>query len=209
MINTTAAFRLRAFVAFLLAFSSLLSALSGLILFVRPEGSIAAWTGWSALGLDKKGWEGLHAVFVLVLVVSAAIHLLYNWRTLAAYCRRRKDNASTAGLGPWRELIAAAMLVALVLAGCLGKWLPVRLVVDLRGMFKNGAAAMKAPPPVADADKLTLAELCPVLGVGGEELLKAARRKGLRVERLSQTLAEVAKLNGSTPEKTFILLKGR
>ena len=71
MIRKANSFRFRAFTVFWLTFSFLLSVLSGAILFLRPEGSLATWTGWTALGLNKKQWEGVHAVFVLTLVVSA------------------------------------------------------------------------------------------------------------------------------------------
>jgi uncharacterized membrane protein len=200
-------FRWRAFVSFFLLLTFLLSALSGVVLFLRPEGSLASWTGWAALGLDKKGWEGLHVVAIFFFLLFALIHLACNWRILLAYCRRRRDQA--AGSGRFRELLAALLLFSLLLAGTLGMWRPLRWIVDLRAWFKGGAAVVAAAPPAADAEKLTLAALCPLLGFRGDELLENARRKRLRVESLSQTVAEVAKLNGSTPEKVFILLKAR
>ena len=133
MIRKAASFRFRAFGVFWLTFSFLLSALSGAILFLRPEGSLATWTGWTALGLNKKQWEGVHAVFVLTLVVSAAIHLLYNWRPLLAYCRLKKDKIRTVsqGLAACREFIAAALLTATVLIGAMGEWLPVHWIARL------------------------------------------------------------------------------
>ena len=46
----------------MLLLSFLVSAVSGIILFVRPEGSLARWVGWSVLGLDKAQWEAVHIV---------------------------------------------------------------------------------------------------------------------------------------------------
>ena len=197
-------FRWRVFISFFLAGTFLLSAVSGIILFLRPEGSLAAWTGWSLLGLDKKGWEGLHAAAIFFFLLSAVTHLAYNWRALLAYCRRRGEQGK--GTGRCREFAAALLLASLLLAGALGNWPPLRWIVDLRGAFKSGAAVVAVPPPVAAAEKMTLAELCPLLGVSGEELLAAARRSGIRVEGLGQTLEEAAEKNGLSPEKAFVLL---
>jgi len=49
-------FRPRRLVTNLLLLSFLASAISGVILFFRPEGSLARWIGWSVLALDKKQW---------------------------------------------------------------------------------------------------------------------------------------------------------
>ena len=54
----------------------------------------------------------------------------------------------------------------------------------------------------------TLAELCPLLGMDEARLLAAARSAGIRVDSPAQTLAEVAKKNGLSPEKVYILLGG-
>jgi hypothetical protein len=202
-------FRWRAFISFLLLFSFLLSALSGVLLFARPEGSLAAWTAWSALGLDKKQWEGVHVVSVFLFFFSVLVHLVFNWRALTAYCRRRKEQAGTSFKNPgrWREFSAAALLAVLLLIATLLKWAPAQWLVDLRGAYKSGSPYVAATPPSADADKLSLAKLCPLLGIDEAQLLAAARRSHIRVESLAQTLAEGAMANSTTPEKVFILLK--
>ena len=53
-------------------FLFLAAAASGIVLFLRPEGSLASWAGWHVLGIDKKGWEGVHILSVIMFVVFAA-----------------------------------------------------------------------------------------------------------------------------------------
>jgi len=199
------AFRWRAFVSFLLFFSFLLSALSGSVLFLRPEGSLAAWSGWSALGLEKNAWEGLHAVSVFVFLLSAIGHLFYNWRPLVAGLRKGKAGKTHA----WGESAAALLLAGLLLAGTLGKWLPIRWIVDLRAWFKSGSAVVRVAPPVADAESRTLAELGRQIGMDEARLLAAAAAAHIRVESPAQTLADVACKNGLSPEDVYILLGGK
>ncbi|MBN2345310.1 MAG: DUF4405 domain-containing protein [Candidatus Aminicenantes bacterium] len=200
-------FRWRVFVSLFLLLAFLLSAVSGGILFLRPEGSLAAWSGWSALGLDKKAWEGLHAVSVFFFLLGAVAHLAFHWRSLLAYCRGRGGQGRVPGR--LREFAAALVLAGLLLAGTLGKWPPLRWIVDLRAWLKGGAAVMETAPPADAAWKLTLAELCPLLGVDGTRLLEDARRRRLRVESLAQTLEEVARTNGLSPQQAYRLLFGK
>lgn len=47
-----------------LLLSFVVSAASGVILFFRPEGSLARWIGWSVLSLDKKQWEAVYRALV-------------------------------------------------------------------------------------------------------------------------------------------------
>ncbi|MCG2810646.1 MAG: DUF4405 domain-containing protein [Candidatus Aminicenantes bacterium] len=206
MFKKESIFRFRAFTAFWLTFSFLLSVLSGLILFLRPEGSLAAWTGWSALGLNKMQWEGVHTVFVLL--ISASIHLLYNWRALTAYCRLKKKQFGMVfkGMAAFREFLAAALLTVLVLIGAIGEWLPCQWIVGWRGAFKSGSAVVTHAPPVADADKLSLAGLCALLGISEQRVLRNAAANGLQLCALSETLSEIAKKNGMSPEKIYGLL---
>jgi hypothetical protein len=204
-------FRWRAFVSFLLFFTFLLSALSGFVLFLRPEGTLAAWSGWSALGLDKQGWEALHAVAVVAFILGVIGHLAFNWRVLQAYGRRKTAQAAALlrETGACRELFAALLLTGLLLAAILGRWFPARGILDLRAWFKGGAGVIRVMPPVADAGMRTLAELCPLLGIDEPRLLAAAAAADIRVDRLDQTLADVADKNGLSPEDVYILLGGK
>jgi hypothetical protein len=204
-------FRWRAFVSFLLLFSFLLSGISGVILFLRPEGSLAAWSGWALLGLDKRGWEAVHAVAIVYFLLGAGVHLAFNGRALLAYCRRKTGLIAAArrGTGACRELALALLLSALVLAAALGGWIPARWIIEMRAGFKSGAGAVNVPPPVVDAEQRTLAELCPLLGTDESRLLAVARRAGIRVDSPAQTLADVARKNGLSPEEVYILLGGK
>jgi hypothetical protein len=58
-------FRWRPFASFGPLWSFVLSALAGIALYLRPEGSLASWSSWSMLGLDKNTWEGVHTLAVL------------------------------------------------------------------------------------------------------------------------------------------------
>ncbi len=203
------AIRLRSVVSCLLLFATALSATSGVALYVRPEGSLATWTGWSLLGLDKQDWEAVHSVAVVFFLLAATWHLVLNWRPLLAHFRiraRRQDSATRLRV---QEPVLALAVVVLLLVGTLRGWAPLRLIADGRRSFKGAATALVITPPAPDAETLTLRELCPRLGVGPDELLDTARRNGVRVDDLDQTLADVGATSGLSPQDAYRRLAGK
>jgi hypothetical protein len=198
-------FRWRSFVSIAIVFAFLVMSISGIALFLRPEGSLARWAGWSLLGADKKQWESVHTATVVLFVVLAVLHLWYNWRTLLAYLRR------TATSVPARvrfELVAAVVLVGVIVTASLVGWQPFAALMDLRGSLKDGQFAVRTSPPVADADKLTVSEVCARAGVQPENAAANARARGVAIDDTSKTIGAVAKQLGLTPESVFEVLIG-
>jgi hypothetical protein len=94
------AIRLRSVVSCLLLFATALSATSGVALYVRPEGSLATWTGWSLLGLDKQDWEAVHSVAVVFFLLAATWHLVLNWRPSAGPFPHSREAAGQRNAAP-------------------------------------------------------------------------------------------------------------
>ncbi|MFO7692135.1 MAG: DUF4405 domain-containing protein [Vicinamibacterales bacterium] len=205
------AFRPRRFVANLLLLSFLVSAVSGVVLFLRPEGSLARWVGWSVAGLDKKHWEAVHIVGVGAFLLVALVHVWYNRRPLVAYVRERASATGWPGrvVAPTVELLAASAVMAAIVAGTLAEWQPGAAVMALRTAMRDGAFATVTPPPLADADRLTLAELCARESVPEPEALRNARVHGIAVPATSLSLGAIARANNRTPEAVYRALIGR
>ena len=198
-------FRPRAFVSIALLGSFLAAAIAGLALYLRPEGSLAAWTGWHFLGLDKKGWEGVHTIFVGLLFVLGAVHVVLNRKALLSHLRSRAGRLFRAPL----ELAAAALLLALFLGAALYRWPPLWGLMDVRSDIKSGHYTVRTPPPAPEAEKLGLAEVCALAGVPYESALARLEGAGIRVDGPKTTLADLAKASGATPERIYEVLTGR
>lgn len=209
MRSSSRSFRWRGFVTCLLALSSLLSAASGVVLFIRPEGSLARWVGWSVLGAGKAQWEALHIASVLLLLAVAPLHLWFNWRPLVVALAARLNRLPAAVLRPGPELAAAAALVALVTGGSLARWQPFAAVDDLRSSIKDGRFVVATPPPAANADRMTVREVCNQVSLAPDEAARNARRRGIIVGDPSKTLGGIAEELGLSPEEVFEALAGR
>jgi hypothetical protein len=195
-------FRLRRFVTNLLLLSFTISGVSGVVLFFRPEGSLARWLGWSALGLDKKQWEAVHLVFVAAFLLTAIVHVWYNWRTLVAYLR-----ATAASLrrfpAPSGELLAAVVVTLVVLGATLAERQPASTLVGLRAAMKDGAYSGRVPPPTPEADRLTVSEVCRRAAVSVPDAIANARAHGIAVSEPSVTLATIGRENRRSPEAVY------
>ena len=201
-------FRIKVFVSFTLALSFVMSSVSGVLLYLRPEGSLAAWTGWSILGLDKKQWEGMHSVSVLIFLLSSIFHIVYNWKVFVSYFRNKKKGRIFADFfSSVREFSAAVLLVGIIFSGFLTGWSPFQWITNLRSEFKDGFPSVAVQPPAPDADKMTMAEISALLGVQKDRFLDAVFRSGIRMEGLEQTLTDVSLKNNLTPEEIFSRLK--
>ncbi len=203
-------FRFRSFVT-LVVFSSFLVALvSGIALYVRPEGSLARWTSWTLAGMDKKQWESAHSGSVILFVVSCLVHLWYNFRSLVYYLKSKAALVFDSGshLPFCKETVAAIVVTVVVLVGAVEQWPGFSKVNTLRAQFKDGLFTVRVPPPVLDADMLTLTAFCQAAAIEPAQALANARRRGVVIENLSLNVGIIAQKNNITPEDVFIALRG-
>ncbi len=195
-------FRLRAFISLSLFGAFVAASTAGLALYLRPEGSLAAWTGWHFLGLDKKGWEGVHTIFVGLLLVLGAVHVVLNGKALLAHLRSRAGRLLRAPV----ELGAAVLLMALFLGAALFQWPPLWSLMDIRADVKSGHYSVTIPPPAPEAEKLGLADVCALAGIPYETAAARLAAAGMRADDPKATLAALAKASGSTPERIYAIL---
>jgi len=196
-------FRFRRFFSLITALSFMLAALSGLILYLRPEGSLARWVGWQVLGLDKKQWEELHTVMVFVFVIVAFIHLIFNSKSLIQYMKAapfflRRINV---------EIGYALGVVVLFFVLSIYNLPPASWIFQGRELFKDGEAVLKVSPPVPDADKRTVSELCSHNRLTIEQFDKRVKELKLTFDT-RKNWGQNAKLNKVSAQDLYIKVFG-
>ena len=196
-------FELRKFISFSSFLTFCFLALSGLTMFLRPEGSIARWTGWEMFWLNKKGWEAVHVALSALFVILATTHIVLNRKALWKYLKDRV--AGTFRFG--RELAGAGALVLAVLVFAVFLWWPASGLMSLRSAVKDGKGILDVAPPVLDADMLPLTEIAKITGVDSTAIVHGLTGLGYRVEGPADTLEGIAKECGTTPEKLYLLIQ--
>src|SRR6056297_3138081 len=69
-------FNWQIFISFSLLFSFILMLISGIILYFKPEGSVARWLEWEILFLSRASWESIHTIFSFLFMIIAFFHIL-------------------------------------------------------------------------------------------------------------------------------------
>lgn len=190
----------RAFTSFLVLFSFVVLAFSGIILYIFPYRRVAYWMDFHLLGLDKDQWNNLHACFSLLFVAFAVFHIINNWRTLWNYVRDRAKNT----IRVKKELFSAlAILVAFVI-GSIFFIPPFKSIKDLREYIKESwvePSEVKMPFPQAELQSLE--SLGNRLGFDPDEAVLDLKEAGLDVQGPEETLKDIADRNGTTPARVL------
>lgn len=193
-------FSLRSFTSITLFFSFFALVISGVAMFIRPEGSVARWIDWSLLGLSKNGWEGVHAFFSIVVVVFSAIHLFFNGKALL----RNIFNKWKEGLSRKKELFASIGLVSAVLILSFFRITPVGQIMDLRDNIKHGGYTVSITPPEPDFEKKPFSQVVKSVNMPVDLVLERLRGLGLTIADDQESLEEIAKKNKSTPQAVYL-----
>jgi hypothetical protein len=120
---------MRAFVSLLLIASGVLVIGSGIVLLLAPSGRLAFAGGWSALGVDRQGWIGLHDVFGLLWVPLLLAHAALNRKPILCYLKDRVRKTFAVR----REALAAVTLTVLVATLVVARVVPVAQLLALGG----------------------------------------------------------------------------
>jgi hypothetical protein len=206
----TSRFRFRTFITLVVLLSFLGACASGIALYLRPEGSLARWIGWKFAGWDKRQWEAAHMGVVVLFMISSFIHIGYNFRPLVSYLRGRAALVLSSG-SRWPlivETAAALAILALVTLGAAGSWAPFSYVIQLRNSMKDAKFILVMPPPVVDADKLTVAGFCGAAGLEVQAALRHANGHGVVIENSTMVIGKIAQNQGISPEELCLVLRG-
>ena len=193
-------FRLRIFISLLIAFSGLVMILSGLVLYVVPEGRVAYWTNWKLLGLTKTDWGSVHTNLSLVFFIALFFHLYYNWRVLKAYLKDRVRQTFALR----RELAAALALGLVVVFGSIAALPPFSQVMDLGATAKKTwYAGEDVLPPFPHAELMPLRELAKKIDLNLPGMLEVLAEKGYPADSGEASLKDLADRHDTSPMQVF------
>lgn len=194
---------LRGFVSLLTSFSFLVMAISGIILFVVPQGRIASWINWQIWGLTKTQWGDIHISTSLLFIVAGLWHTWINWRSLISYFRDKTRKT----IALKRELLISLLLTLFFTVGAIYKTPPVSYLLALNDNIKEfWIQSPEDEPPIAHAELLPLSTFLHKEDIELEPALAALKKQGIVVTSPEQKLGEIALRNNTSPAALFKLL---
>lgn len=199
-------FSWQSFISIGLLLSFIIMLISGLVLYIAPEGSLSRWIGWDVLNLTKSQWEKQHTVFSFLFVIFSFLHiLLINWDLLISYFVPGKMAFKS-----YKELIIAFAIILLVFVGTLTNLNPFKFITSLGDEISDSYSEQVQMPKVADAEKLSLGEFADkVFDIDFEELKGILEKLNFDDIKEDAIVLDFCKWNDLTPEELYKIINGQ
>lgn len=194
----------RGLVSLLTLVGFIIMGVTGLVLYVVPQGRIAYWTDWQLLGLTKTQWGDVHIISSLLFVVAGALHIYFNWKPLVRYVYDRARKIVTLK----KELALSIVLGVLLTVSGILRLPPLSYLLVLNDRVK--AAWVSSPahePPFGHAEEVSLAGLSRKLRFPLDRAQQVLKGKGLRGVKPNAKLIDVARANGRSPMEIYGLIQ--
>ena len=191
-------FKWQIFISFNLLFTFLVMLVSGIILYFKPEGSVARWLSWEIWGLTKSGWEALHTVFSFLFLIFAVIHILkINYTIIKLYFLNSRRKSTI------RELSVALLISVVFLIGTVYNIPPFHSIFKAGNYLSDSWTNQVEIKHEAIEVKQTMREVAFEMGLDESKLLSMLENKyGYNVS-LSKSLQQNAAQNDLTPYELY------
>lgn len=203
--ETNNKFNWQSFISIGLLMSFIVMFVSGVVLYIAPEGSLSRWIGWDVLNLTKKQWEHQHTIFSYLFILFSVFHIFkINWGYLLSYFIVEKLKISNL-----REILIAIIITVFVFTGTLFNINPFKYVIQLESEISEKHSENVEMPNIPDAEKLTLKEFSEKVLNIDYSILKSKLGE-LDLEGVDENILvnDFCKLNDLTPEELYKILKG-
>jgi hypothetical protein len=193
-------FQWQVFISLLLLFVFLGLVLSGVVLYVAPEGSLARWIDWQVLGLGKKEWESLHTVLSFLFLIASLLHILWiNGALLLHYF-----GGSSFARKPI-ELVVSVLFFLLILAFTVSPFRPLNVLYDGGNRLSDSWGEEVVRPELAEAARLPFRDVLAYMvhPLSAKEAQKQVEATGILVKDSDLQFHKIAKDNDMSPEELY------
>lgn len=194
----------RGLTSFFTLFGFLIMSITGLVLYIVPEGRVAYWITWEFAGLTKTDWGNIHILSSILFIAAGGFHIYFNWKPLINYF---KDKARR-GVKLRRELAITSVLSVWIIVAAIWPFPPFSYLLDLNTWVKQAwVVEDEYEPPFGHAELLSLETFAEKMDIDLPMAVEELRSKGLAFDGPDETLEEIAKNNGVSPMDVYLLIR--
>lgn len=194
----------RSLIAFIVTWAFGILTVTGLVLYIVPQGRVAFWTHWAMLGLDKEQWGDVHMMFGGIFIVAGIIHLYYNWKPFKKFLSERVKGQ----LQIKQEFVVAMIFSITIVVMSVSHIPPVSWVFDLNEALKNSwVTSPELEPPFGHAEEVSLAGISRRMGLDLELAMTALKSKGFQFNGPQDSLEKIANTNDTTPMAVYEVIR--
>lgn len=193
----------RSLTAFIVTWSFLIITITGLVLYIVPQGRIAYWVHWSLAGLEKEQWGWVHMMFGGVFIVAGVVHLYYNWKPFKKYFSERAKGH----LQIKQEIVVATAFTVAVFILSVFNLPPASWIIDLNDEIK--AAWVTSPevePPFGHAEEVSLSGIAKRMHIDLNMAMAELKKNNIKFESPKESLEQIARNNHKTPMQIYELI---
>lgn len=194
----------RAMTSLVVTWSFIIASVTGVVLYIVPQGRIANWVIWELWGLTKDGWTDLHVIFSFVFVAVGVAHLVYNWKPFKNYMAER-----AAGHVHMTKTLGWSLAVTVVFFGLsIFNLPPANWIFDLSDTIKESwVVSPDYEPPFGHAEDVSLAGFAQRQFIDLNAALQALDEAGIEVPEKQMKLKDIAVLNSITPMDIYLVIR--
>jgi len=194
----------RSLIAFIVTWAFVILTITGLVLYVVPQGRVAYWTHWSLLGLGKEQWGDVHMMFGGIFIVTGIIHLYFNWKPFKKFLADRVKGK----LQLKQEFVIAMTFSVVIMVMSIFHIPPVSWVFDLNQSLKDSwVTSPELEPPFGHAEEVSLAGISRRMGLDLEQGVAALQREGFDFNGPQDSLEKIALANDVTPMDVYAVIR--
>ena len=194
----------RAMTSLVTTWSFVIATVTGVVLYITPQGRIANWVIWDFASLTKEQWGELHIIFSIVFVVVGVAHLIYNWKPFKNYmAERAKGHVHIK-----RTVYGSLAITAVFFVLSLYQLPPANWIFDLETTIKDSwIISPDYEPPFGHAEDVSLAGFAKRQFIDLDKAVSALNAKGVEVPDRRMKLKDLAAINTTTPMHIYQIIK--
>jgi len=179
-------------------------AVTGLVLYIVPEGRIAYWTHWELTGLTKTDWGNIHILSSILFITAGIFHIYFNWKPIVNYLKDRV----TGGLNSRRELLVSSVVSVVIIISAIFYMPPLSYLLDLNEYVKDSwITSEEYEPPFGHAEQISLNVFAKKMSIDLDSALAELKNNNIEVGSVKLTLKEIAEANKISPMDLYMLIK--
>lgn len=193
----------RKIISLTMLLSFILMSLTGVVLYIAPEGRVAYWTNWMFIGLNKTNYNNLHTTTSFLFILVSVVHIYLNWRSIVSYLKNRLKKV---------VVITPSFLIALVinlfvLVGTYYNIEPMKSVIVFGNSISKNWSKKYPPPPFGHAELSSLKTVCRRMELDLDRSVTLLKKHNIKFQSTSETLKEIAARNNTSPDKIYDIIK--
>ena len=194
----------RSLVSFLTLFGFIVMSLTGVVLFIMPEGRVAYWILWEWIWLSKTDWGNIHVLSSVLFIVAGIFHIYFNWKPLLNYFKDKAHKVARVR----KELIISLLLCLVIIVGAIRPFPPLSYILEFEDWLKNTwVEEDDYEPPFGHAEMMPFRTFCIKMDIDPETASLELRSRGIQFDTGREILEEIARNNNLSPMDIYLLIK--